>query len=210
MDAYKIVVDDLQLCIRKAMKLGILTNPRTSGEFYNNRIAISSKYTRFTDEADYLENYFRKYEQGEYLVALNDGAFFQINYEFQLQGKKTVYLEKMNLCYLPPVNERGELRNEYIRIDFSNSPDNSFFHAYAHVHIGFRNSIRIPIDEVVLFSEFLNLILYLFYPEQFALLSSDTYRMSNTKDKTKSGRLTKDKVLTQELEQYFYLKTVTN
>ena len=210
MDAHKIVSEDLQACIRKAMKLGILTNPRTSGEFYSNRKAISSKYTRFTDEANYLENYFRKYEQGEYLVALNDGAFFQVNYEFQLQGKKAVYLEKMNLCYLPPVNESGELSNEYIRIDFSNSSDNSFFHAYAHVHIGFRNSIRIPIDEVMLFSEFLGLILYLFYPDQFVLLNSSIYRVGNTKDKLKLGKLTKEKVLTQELEQYFYLKTVTS
>lgn len=210
MDAHKIVSDDIQVCIRKALKAGILTNPRTSGELYNNRKTISSKHSRFIDEADYLENYFRKYENGEFLVALTDGAFFQINYEFQLQGKKNTYLEKMNLCYLPPVTEGGELKNEYIRIDFNNTSDNSFFHAYAHVHIGFRNSIRIPIDEVMLFSEFLNLILYLFYPKHFQLLCSDTHKTSNTKNKTQIGRLTKEKVLTQELEQYFYLKTVTS
>ena len=111
------------------------------------------------------------------------------------------------ICYLPPVSENGELRNEYIRIDYNNSPSNSFFHAYAHVHIGFRNSIRIPIDEVMLFSEFLNMILYLFYPEQFQLLCSEKHRIGNTKDKSQSGKLTKDKVLTKELEQFFYWKT---
>ena len=52
--------------------------------------------------------------------------------------------------------------------------------------------------------------LYLFYPDQFVLLNSSIYRVGNTKDKLKLGKLTKEKVLTQELEQYFYLKTVTS
>lgn len=207
MDAHKIVEEDIQTYIRKAMKAGILVNPRISGDFFKKPTIISSKYTRFNDETDYLEQYSHKYENGEYFVALYDGAFFQIHYEFQVQRKSMVFLEKMNLCYLPPVSENGELRNAYIRIDYNNSPSNSFFHAYAHVHIGFRNSIRIPIDEVMLFSEFLNMILYLFYPEQFQLLCSEKHRIGNTKDKSQSGKLTKDKVLTKELEQFFYWKT---
>ena len=208
MDARKVVEEDIRTCIRKAMKLGILLNPRTSGDFFANRKKITSKYTRFIDEADYLENYFKKYEQGEFFATLNDGAFLQINYEFDIQSKKTSYLEKMNLCYLPPVTEAGELQNEYIRIDYNNSIDNSFFHAYAHVHIGFRNAIRIPIDEVLLFSEFLEMILYLFYPEQFKMLCAEVYKTTNTKDKTQFGKLTKDKILTKELEKYFYWKTI--
>lgn len=207
MDARKIVEEDMQANIRKAMKLGILSNPRMSGEFFKDRRAITSKYTRFADEHDYLENYFRKYEQGEFLAAFQDGAFLQINYEFDLPSKNSSYLAKMNLCYLPPVTETGEIKNEYIRIDYSNSPDNSFFHAYAHVHIGFRNAIRIPIDEVLLFSEFLNLILYLFYPEYFKLFCSEEHETTNTQDKSVFGKLTKDKILTKELESFFYWKT---
>lgn len=210
MDARKIVEDDIRACIRKAMKLGILSNPRMSGDFFGDRKIISSKYTRFANESDYLENYFKKYEQGEFFATLEDGAFLQINYEFEVQSKRTSYLEKMNLCYLPPVNENGELKNEYIRIDFNNSSDNSFFHAYAHVHIGFRNAVRIPIDEVLLFSEFLEMILYLFYPEHFKTLCAEVYKTTNTKDKTLSGKLTKDKVLTKELEKYSYWKTIAN
>lgn len=209
MDARKMVEDDIQSCVRKALKLGILSNPRMSGNFFKDRTTISSKYTRFTDETSYLESYFRKYEQGEYFATLSDGAFLQINYEFEVKNKKTSYLSKMNLCYLPPVTDTGEIKNEYIRIDYSNSPDNSFFHAYAHVHIGFRNAIRIPIDEVLLFSEFLKIILYHFYPEQFKIFCGDTYKTTNTKNKTKSGKLTKDKVLSDELEKYCYYKTIS-
>lgn len=207
MDARKIVEDDIKQCINKALKLKILSNPRISGSFFDDRKIISSKYSRFAHENDYLENYFRKYEQGEFLATLDDGAYLQINYEFDIQNKRKSYLQKMNLCYLPPVLESGEIKNEYIRVDYDNSSDNSFFHAYAHVHIGFRNAIRIPINEVLLFSEFLGMVLYFFYPKQFSMLYGDRYRTNNTKDKTMSGKLTKEKVLTKELEQYFYLKT---
>ena len=210
MDARKIVEEDIRACMRKAMKLGILSNPRMSGNFFKDRKKISSKYTYFSDETDYLENYFKRYEQGEFFATLDDGAFLQINYEFHIQSKSSSYLEKMNLCYLPPVTEIGELQNEYIRIDYSNSPDNSFFHAYAHVHIGFRNAIRIPIDEVLLFSEFLEMVLYFFYPKQFESFCGATYKTSNTKDGTQFGKLTKSKILTDELEKFFYWKTITD
>lgn len=206
MDARTIVENDIKSYINKALKLGILTNPRTSGQFYEDRMIISSKYTRFADEADYLKNYYKKYEQGEYLATLEDGAYLQINYEFDIRSRNKSYLKKMNLCYLPPVID-GKIENEYIRIDYCNSNDNSFFHAYAHVHIGFRNAIRIPIDEVLLFSEFLAMILYCFYPSQFKELFSDC-KTSNTIDKSISGKLTDDKVLTKELEKFIYLKTI--
>lgn len=209
MDARKAVEEDIKRCIRKATKLGILANPRMSGEFFSDRKFISSKYTRFADENDYLENYFKKYENGEFFATLDDGAFLQIHYEFDIQSKRTTYLTKMNLCYLPPVSENGELQNDYIRIDYSNSPDNSFFHSFAHVHIGFGGSIRIPLNDVLFFSEFLELVLYLFYPDQFKLFCKDIRKTSNTRDKSQTGKLTKDKVLTKELEDFFYLRTVT-
>ena len=34
MDAHKIVEEDIQTYIRKAMKAGILVNPRISGDFF--------------------------------------------------------------------------------------------------------------------------------------------------------------------------------
>ncbi len=209
MDARKMVEDDLKESIRKALRLGILFNPRISGTFFNDRRVITSKYTFFTDEEDYLSNYSNRYEQGEFLATLEDGGFFQINYEFDIKGKKTSYLEKMNLCYLPPVTQSGALKNEYIRVDYVNSPDNSFFHAFAHVHIGFRNSIRVPIDEVLYFSEFLSLILYLFYPEGFKQFCSGKYQTTNTIDKARTAKLTKENVLSKELQEFFYWKTVT-
>ena len=98
MDARKIVEEDIKTCIRKAMKLGILSNPRMSGNFFDDRRTISSKYTRFVGEADYLENYSKKYEQGDFFATLEDGAFFQINYEFDVPSSAKVIFASEDLA----------------------------------------------------------------------------------------------------------------
>ncbi len=92
-------------------------------------------------------------------------------------------------------------------MDFNNSSANSFFHAYAHLHIGFRNSIRIPVDEVFLFSEFLAFILYLFYLEQFSLLFGSKYATTNTRRDSEYGiRVCKPCLsLYSNLRNLFYL-----
>lgn len=208
MDAHKIVVTDMQESISRALRLRILSNPRIHGDFYKNPTCISSKYTRFANQEDYLQNYHHKYEQGEYLATLQDGAFLQIHYEFERSGKRHAYLKKMNLCYLPAVDDNS-MKNEYIRVDFDNTNQNSFFHPIAHVHIGFTNSIRLPMDEVFLFSEFLRWILYLYYPEDFRTYVDSSIRTSNTVDKSSEGKITKNKVLSTELEAYYYLKTLS-
>jgi len=207
MDAHKIVAEDMQGSINKALRLRILSNLKTGGDFYRNPACISSKYTMFADQDDYLQNYHHKYEQCEYLAAFQDGAFLQVNYEFEHSGNRHSYLKKMNLCYLPAVKS-DTIKNEYIRIDYNKADKNSFFHPLAHVHIGFTNSIRLPIDEVFLFSEFLQWILYLYYPEEFETYNDGALKTSNTFDKEPYGKITKDKVLSTELAAYYYLKTL--
>lgn len=206
MDAHKVVAEDIRSSISKALKLRILSNPRIEGDFYKDPTCISSKYTRFVDQADYLQNYHHKYEKGEYLATLQDGAFLQVNYEFEKSGRKHSYLRKMNLCYLPAI-DNDCIKNEYIRIDYDASSKSSFFHPIAHIHIGFTNTIRLPIDEVLLFSEFLRWILYLYYPEDFETFTKGFIQTGNSVDKRTTGKITESKVLSSELEAFFYLKT---
>lgn len=205
MNARKLVEEDMKEFICKALKNGVLLNPRIGGSFYNDRYKISSKYTRFLDEEDYLERYYKQYEAGEYLAVFFDGAFLQINYEFSVISKNVSHLAKMNLCFLPPV-EDGKIIKEYIRIDFTDSAENSFFHPFAHLHIGFRNYIRIPLEEVTIFSEFMRIVLYLFYPKEFQILYGETYKTTNTRNTNILGKLTKHRVLTSELENNCYLR----
>lgn len=207
MDAQKIVEDDLKNTVRRALQDGILINPKIGGDFFKNKSKITSKYQIFNNEEEFINEYSHQYEAGCYLAAFEDGAFLQINYEFSNKGKRKIYLEKMNLCYLPPVIA-GRVQKEYIRIDYNNSPDNSFFHSFAHVHVGFKNELRIPIDEVLLFSEFLKLILYFFYPPLFQKFCDNTVKTTNTKDNSGEGKLTRNKVLTLELRQFMHIKTI--
>lgn len=205
MDARQLIEDDIKQSIRTGMRLGILFNPRMSGDFFNSRIIISSHYSRFSNEEDFINNYVNQYEADQYLVALQDGSFFQVNYEFEVK-KRVSYLKKMNQCYLPSVND-GKITNDYLRLDYNNEKDNSFFHPYAHLHVGFKNTIRIPIDEVMLFSEFLLMVLYYYYPDDFKAIVGNEKKYGNTIQENGMGKMTKDKVLSLELEKYMYLKT---
>ena len=204
MDAFVIVKDDLDKVVRKALSLRIIQNPKISGEFFNNNTVISSKYSFFDDEEDYRANAAKKYEAGEYLFAMMDGAFLQINYEFTRRSKRRCFLSKMNLCYLPPV-VGGLLLKDYIRIDF-NEEDSSFFHSNAHLHVGFLNEIRIPLDDVLLFSKFFNLILYCFYPEDFKTFNDGILSISHSFNNNSTTRLTQNVVLSDELKSFLYLQ----
>lgn len=203
MNAHEIISKDIKSFVSKALHTGVLVNPKTPGDFYSNKSSIKSKYSFFSNEEDYISNYHKKYELGEYFIALCDGSYIQINYEFETKRKRDSYLKKMNLCYLPAVVD-GEIKNEYIRIDYSDTTDNSFFHPYAHVHIGFKNTIRIPINEILLFSEFIKIIFYLFYPDEFKKIFPEI-KTTNTIEKSVVGKATNKKVITNELESFMYL-----
>lgn len=205
MNARQVVEEDIKIFSKKALKNGILINPRMSGDFFKNKNEISSKYSRFSDEEDYLMRYNKQYEDGEFFAAFEDGAFLQINYEFNIQSRNISYVSKMNLCFLPSVVD-NRMEHEYIRIDYNDSDDNSFFHTFAHMHIGFKNKFRLPLEDVFLFSDFLRIILYLYYPNNFNSLFSGTYKVSNTIKKGLYGTVTKEHVLTDEVQENIYLK----
>jgi hypothetical protein len=105
---------------------------------------------------------------------------------------------------MPNVKD-NKLVNEYVRVDYDTEVKNSFFHADAHLHIGFNGDIRIPIDEVMLFSEFCSFILYLYYSEDFKKLYNRP--VSHTIDKTIAGKVSINKVLSDELSRYLYIRT---
>jgi len=204
MDAFKNIKEDLSSVIKKALKCKIIQNPRIGGKFFDNKNLISSKYSYFRDEEDYKNSLPRKYEDDEYLFTMiEDSGLFQANYEFERPAKRKCHLKKMNLCYLPPV-EDGVVLKDYIRIDYHD--DNiGFFHSNVHMHVGFLSRIRIPLDEVLLFSEFFNFILYFHYPDSFKRFNKEmpiTHTFS-----TGSPRMTRNVVLSNELKNFVYLQT---
>lgn len=59
--------------------------------------------------------------------------------------------------------------SNYLRLDytFSEKDYTEFLHSRCHLHVGMNNNFRIPVSKVPLFSDFLDLVLFLNYPEQW-------------------------------------------
>lgn len=99
--------------------------------------------------------------------------------------------------------------SNYIRLDYTDAPDDhtEFLHARCHAHIGLNNNFRIPINRVPLLSEFVDLVLYLNYPELWEKHVSTESSQVTMKDicKRKNSIIvsTIEKVLTEgELNNY--------
>lgn len=201
MNARKIIETDLRNCIHTGFKAGIIVNPRIPGDFYSNPTRIGSKHNKYENEDDFLTKYIEDYERGDYFFSLADGACLQVFYEFEV-NRRNSYLSKSSLIFLPSLQD-GRITHEYLRFDFCDDKnDGHFFHACAHMHVGFRNTIRFPTNEVLLFSNFLKLVLYLFYPVDYKNFTGEVCSYSREKA---CGNLTHERILASELEGFMHL-----
>jgi hypothetical protein len=197
MDAYTEVRKDILDFTRAGLNSGIIQNPSIGGDFFADNSCITSRHSFFRDEEDYLNRYFYAYENREYVFTFMDGSFVQLHYEFEKIRKRTVYIKKMSLAYLPNVVD-GKMVNNYIRIDYDQLTESSFFHSAAHVHIGFANNFRLPFDDVILLSEFFELISYCYYPDAYTTYKAGGMPRTYTHNR-EPGRLTKNTVLADEI-----------
>ncbi len=204
MNAKKIIEDDISNLIKKAFIKNIIKNARTKNTFVGGNY-VSSPYTFFEHKDDYINQFTNVVDQSKYLFMMTcDESMFQINYEFKINSSKKSYVNKMNLCFLPFVAGNLKMEKDYIRIDYDSNVG-SFFHSDAHMHIGFSDHLRIPINEIFLFSEFFNFILYLYYKDiykEFNSIQSFTHNYPNDN----SPRYTKKCVLSKELSSFIYIK----
>lgn len=182
-NTFKIIKDDLQQTIKKGLELGIISNPRTPAKMFVEQSKITSYYSYISTQSDYLEKYVEIFDDENYLFTLNDGSMLQVNYEFK-NSKKDSKISKMNLAYLPPVIDNC-LSNDYLRIDYSDS-DNSFHHSPMHLHVGFCGLVRLPLNSLSTVSDFLLIVLYMYYKKEFMIwkeslniITSHTEEMSN-------------------------------
>ena len=201
MDAYKIIKDDLISFIRTWLKTGLICNTQVSGEFFSNPTEIKSDVSYYKSETNYDEMFLEDYEKQRFLLALEDGSFFQVAFEF-IKIKKNTFLKKATLSFLPNNLNEGEWHS-YLRMDYDLEGDNSFFHPVTHLHIGLHDDIRIPTDEIPLFSEFFKFVMYLYYKEKFfQIYKLDSISNTEIKD---CGRLTSIMPISHEAKQFVYL-----
>ncbi|MGF2994082.1 DUF2290 domain-containing protein [Lactococcus lactis] len=102
--------------------------------------------------------------------------------------------------------------SNYIRLDYTqdDSDFTEFLHARGHMHIGLNNNFRIPINRVPLLSEFIDLILYLNYTEDWKSFILDNrcvdVTIGDIKKKRKNQLIsTIKKVLTTNEMENFHL-----
>ena len=206
MDAYKTIKDDIKSFFSTWLKKGLVINPQIGGEFFANPLGISSKHWFFENERDYIDSYVEAYEKNLYFCAIDDGSCFQIRYEFE-SDKRNTYVKEASLSFLPCVTD-GTYSFDYIRIDYD-LKNQSYFHPTVHMHVGFNDAIRIPMDEVPKFSDFFGLVMYLYYPEKYLkLLNID--EIKHTPIRNEQGLLTKMLPISEEIRKYTYLKTPDN
>jgi len=205
--SFQIVKNDINSFISFGMKTAIVFNPKIGGDFFGNPATISSRHFDVASEDDYLKEHGNIHDNSCFLFELSDGASIQIFYEFKKKYRKKMYLSKMNLAYLPPVDEdTGKIRNEYIRADYDSEVNNSFFHPDVHLHIGFSNSIRIPLNHLFTLSDFCHLIFYLFYNDHYLKMVEKTSAISHTFSSGEKDVLSNCHVISTELLDKCYLK----
>lgn len=200
MNAKVEIMDDIKRTISKGLDLKILMNPRLPSI---EGTVISSRYTFFNDEEDYCSRYHQAYEEEEYLFAMDDGSYFQINYEFDIKSKYKSFIKKQNLCFLPGISpETGKPIHCYLRLDYDSEEANSFFHPQAHLHIGLGNDLRIPVDNVLKLSDFFELVLYLYYGDYLSKWNNQL-KIGHSITVVNEG-LSKYQILADELKSFFY------
>lgn len=159
--------------------------------FSSSKNSVSSYRTiiKIDDPLKYKEYFLEMYKVQNYLCLLNDLSILSGFYEFSSDKNNLI---KAKLEYLPNPGfianrefEIEELNEEnvtddplsyysanYIRLEFDNSNDSykPIFHPCSHLHLGLEIEYRIALDKFPYFSEFVNLILFYNYSEQWRKL----------------------------------------
>jgi hypothetical protein len=170
----------------------------------NNLEITSSKEKYFIgDLKRYCETYKKILEHKEYFLILKDLGIIQASYLLSSDKNSII---KGSLIYYPnpgiPLGEDFSLSEEfsqeqlsqfarsfdskYLRIDLNSESHKEILHPASHLHLGIYPTGRIALKNIPLFSEFVDFILFLYYPEEWK-------KFNNIEDK-------------EEIEEYYKKK----
>lgn len=182
------VKQDIKKLIVNLQKKHLIVNARFADRICTeNQISTGTRFIKQPEE--YEDERIKAYDNDEYLFALDNGAFFQVNYTCS-----PTEIISANLSYWPEISNQ-----EYIRYDYAKTLNSDFYHCISHIHIGIKNELRIPINKILLTSDFVLIILFLYDKESFEKIK-DLYRI-NTKDL----RLIENKTVYKSNYEFFYL-----
>lgn len=201
MGHYAKILGDVNRTIKLYGKKKYILNPRFS-ERNQEHNTISSKSETDTRNPNYLTVYNSCRDNDEYIFELFDNSLVQMYYRFgELDGEITV--TNCSLVYYPspyskilsedePCSRKFyddpallrhvldtvssfKMNSNYLRIDYNNDSENytKIVHTRGHIHIGFDNKFRLPINRIPLLSEFMDFIFFLYYTEKWKTLHAN-------------------------------------
>lgn len=170
MNSYELIMKDIKASISKYLECKMIVNPLFAEKKCND-FSISSNHnqTGIQKDAKFSEVYQNICNQNDYLFMFYDGGVIQIDYKFYMKS-----ISEACLIYYPCPNELmydGYLdkMKTYIRLEYTEDRTqySAVSHPKAHIHIGNYNDLRIGVKRVPTLSEFMELIMYLNYHEDW-------------------------------------------
>lgn len=152
---------------------GLIMN-LTFSEKMIDHTGFNPKYIHFKN--DYEKEILKIIRNREYICQMKDGSPIQVCYSLSsgAVSKATfIFIPNLSYDYEPNndlIEDKTKARKEplYIRYDYDNNSDGkSIIHYKSHLHIGLNSEVRIPVYPVLLPSEFVKLVLFLFFPNEY-------------------------------------------
>lgn len=149
-----------------------------------NIISSNKEQIMLKDSSKYTDYFLDMYSNKNYFCYLNDISLISGFYEFESDNNSLI---KASLEYIPNpgfhINRDYLIEDDedvdklpiqyylsnYIRFDFDVT-SNSYiplFHPCSHLHLGFDSNLRISLDKFPFFSEFVRLILFYQYEDEW-------------------------------------------
>lgn len=160
---YDLISEDIDVTIRKYLELKLIINPRYNrGKHCKyNKISSNREESGIDKSISYVRNFFKSFDDSQYIFMLFDNSFVQINYEFVVpNGQNEQVVSKANLVYYPNpglysediINDLQSIAEEEEREEYY-----SFFMEYNHDFQYASNYIRLDYDgRESSFSEFIH------------------------------------------------------
>lgn len=159
-----------------------------------SEVTYSRNPSRLGEVSKYDEFFMSLYEGTKFLCLLNDASIIQAYYKFKSRRGRLLravleYIPNPEFRIDPEFRENANAESSliesrekknlspytsrYVRIDYNPEAREyrEILHPRAHIHIGLESNYRIAIDRIPYFSEFVTLILFLNYRDDWIKLN---------------------------------------
>ena len=193
-----IVLKDVKATIKKYSYNSFFSNINLEDYSSPDTITYKNHLDSMLNYDNYSESFIKFHENKQYFARIYDGSLIQAFYKFD---SSLNVLTECNLSYIPnPGLENADFydietiveptkKNEYlsllmeieskyknysnyIRVDANKEHYREIYHPCCHMHIGLLEDFRISLQNIPLFSEFIDFICFYFYLEKWKVINN--------------------------------------